>query len=535
MGGARAVAGMNPTADSRAAVASREPLSLLIAALGGQGGGVLTDWVVQAAHADGYKAQATSTPGVSQRTGATTYYVEIVTGTDAAARTAALALMPLPGRVDVVVCAELLEAARMLERGVVTPARTTVIASTHRVYTTREKMERDDGRFDAERIVAAVRSLARRAVLVDMEAVRARHGAAISAVLFGALAGSGALPLSRVACEDAIRAAGKGVAASIAAFGDAYARAESPDGVPSDGPGGSTAPPAADDVPLPMALARRVAALPPLVCEYARPGARRTLDYQNDRYAQRYLDRVERIVRAQAAAGRSPPPAEVAREAARYLALWMCYDDLIRVASRKARQSRLARIRREVAAQADDVVRIYDVFRPGVQEIAAILPRRIGAWLAQRERGDAPALSVGSGLRLQASSVAGALVLRFASALRPLRPHSLRFVQEQAAIDDWLGVLEGMLAADGRDSSAAGLEVARLPRLIKGYGDTQARGREEFNQLLDAGRDGNAAGFLRAQRARRDAVASDCGSWHGAAQARSPRAQPVLWAKRPPA
>ncbi|MDE2003505.1 MAG: hypothetical protein KGJ25_08250, partial [Betaproteobacteria bacterium] len=87
MDGARAAAGMNPASDSRATAGSREPLSLLIAALGGQGGGVLTDWVVQAARADGYTAQATSTPGVSQRTGATTYYVEIVTGTDAGART----------------------------------------------------------------------------------------------------------------------------------------------------------------------------------------------------------------------------------------------------------------------------------------------------------------------------------------------------------------------------------------------------------------------------------------------------------------
>ncbi|HEY3553913.1 MAG TPA: hypothetical protein VGL67_02290, partial [Casimicrobiaceae bacterium] len=50
---------------------------ILVAALGGQGGGVLTDWIVGAARAEGYVAQATSTPGVSQRTGATTYYVEI--------------------------------------------------------------------------------------------------------------------------------------------------------------------------------------------------------------------------------------------------------------------------------------------------------------------------------------------------------------------------------------------------------------------------------------------------------------------------
>ena len=56
---------------------SPRPLSILIAALGGQGGGVLTDWIVAAADHAGLPAQATSIPGVAQRTGATTYYVEV--------------------------------------------------------------------------------------------------------------------------------------------------------------------------------------------------------------------------------------------------------------------------------------------------------------------------------------------------------------------------------------------------------------------------------------------------------------------------
>ena len=53
------------------------PVTLLIAALGGEGGGVLTDWIVSAAEACGLPVQSTSIPGVAQRTGATTYYVEI--------------------------------------------------------------------------------------------------------------------------------------------------------------------------------------------------------------------------------------------------------------------------------------------------------------------------------------------------------------------------------------------------------------------------------------------------------------------------
>lgn len=50
--------------------------SVLIAALGGEGGGVLADWLVTCARNFGLSVQATSVPGVAQRTGATSYYVE---------------------------------------------------------------------------------------------------------------------------------------------------------------------------------------------------------------------------------------------------------------------------------------------------------------------------------------------------------------------------------------------------------------------------------------------------------------------------
>ena len=53
------------------------PIKLTIAALGGQGGGVLADWLIEIAEAEDYIAQSTSVPGVAQRTGATTYYIEV--------------------------------------------------------------------------------------------------------------------------------------------------------------------------------------------------------------------------------------------------------------------------------------------------------------------------------------------------------------------------------------------------------------------------------------------------------------------------
>ncbi|HVQ04998.1 MAG TPA: indolepyruvate oxidoreductase, partial [Burkholderiaceae bacterium] len=52
------------------------PITLLVCALGGEGGGVLAQWLVDVAIRAGHAAQSTSIPGVAQRTGATTYYLE---------------------------------------------------------------------------------------------------------------------------------------------------------------------------------------------------------------------------------------------------------------------------------------------------------------------------------------------------------------------------------------------------------------------------------------------------------------------------
>ena len=169
-------------------------LTVLIAALGGEGGGMKADWLMHAATASGYPAQATSIPGVAQRTGATTYYLEIYPVQRAALgeREPVMSLTPSPGNVDVRVASELLEAGRALQNGFVSPERTTLIASTHRIYATVEKMQMADGRFPEERVLDAARQCSTSAVLFDMRQLAQDSGTVINAVLFGAIAGCGA-------------------------------------------------------------------------------------------------------------------------------------------------------------------------------------------------------------------------------------------------------------------------------------------------------------------------------------------------------
>src|SRR3954447_5013818 len=200
------------------------PITILIAALGGEGGGVMADWLMEAATHSELPAQATSIPGVAQRTGATTYYLEIYPARRAelAGRQPVLSLTPSPGNVDIMVASELVEAGRAMTNGFVNPERTTLIASTHRIYATIEKMQMADGRYDPDKVIAAAGELAKRSVLFDMRNLAQESGTVINAVLFGAMAGSGVLPLSREACENSIRKGGRGAEASLRGFAAGY-------------------------------------------------------------------------------------------------------------------------------------------------------------------------------------------------------------------------------------------------------------------------------------------------------------------------
>jgi indolepyruvate ferredoxin oxidoreductase beta subunit len=428
-------------------------ITILVAALGGEGGGVMADWLMQAAAACGYPAQATSIPGVAQRTGATTYYLEIYPAKREllGGREPVMSLTPSPGNVDVMVASELLEAGRAMQSGYVSPERTTLIASTHRIYATVEKMQMADGRFAGERVLEAAQQLAKRSVLFDMRELAQHSGTVINAVLFGAMAGSGALPLPREACEAAIRRAGRGAEASLRGFSAGYEIAT-----------GQRAAPAAAARPL-----------PPATREILELGAARLRDYQGEAYARLYLERLATLGDAEA---------ELVGEAGRQLALWMSYEDIVRVADLKTRAARFARVRQEVGAKDHEPVVVVDYLKPGIEELASLLPpslgRRLLAW-AQR-RGKLDAYNVG--MHVKTSGVFGYLLVRALAWLKPWRPRSLRYAEEQALIERWLAAVRDAAPR----SSALALEIVACAGLLKGYGETHRRGRSNFLAILDA-------------------------------------------------
>jgi indolepyruvate ferredoxin oxidoreductase beta subunit len=434
-------------------VSADRSITVLIAALGGEGGGVMADWLIQAAKQCGYPAQATSIPGVAQRTGATTYYLEIFPERrdKLGGREPVMSLTPSPGNVDVMVASELLEAGRAMQNGFVSPERTVLIASTHRVYATSEKMQMADGRFPPQRVLDAASHLAKRAVLFDMRRVALESGTVINAVLFGALAGSGALPIPREACEAAIRRAGKGTEASLRGFAAGC-----------DIASGSRPAPALEQ-----------GRLPPETQQILDLGVARLKDYQGEAYADLFLQRVRSL---------GERDARLVGEVARQLALWMSYEDIIRVADLKTRPSRFQRVRREAGARDGEPVVVIDYLKPGIEEIASVLPASLGLRLLEwaRRRGKLDAYNVG--LHLKTSGVLGFLLVRTLAKLKPWRPKSLRYAEEQALIERWLGEVR---AAAARSTELA-FEIAACPTLLKGYGETHRRGLANFLAIFDA-------------------------------------------------
>jgi indolepyruvate ferredoxin oxidoreductase beta subunit len=500
-----------PRGDAPAAPAPRA-LTVAILAMGGEGGGVLADWVVDLGESNGFVAQATSVPGVAQRTGATIYYVELFpeAAVRAAGRDPVLALMPTPGEVDVVIASELMEAGRAIQRGLVTDDRTTLIASTNRVYSMTEKTAMADGRVDAEVLLAAGRDAARRFVAADFAKLAEDARSVISASLFGALAGTGALPFPRDAFETAIRRGGVGVEASLAAFaaGHDTARAAAADGVPLAAAAAPARAPTALGPRLSALDARIAAEFPADAHEVLRAGVLRLADWQDEAHAAAYLDRLRRLRGLDAAVTGEPAHALLA-ETARHLALWMSYEDTVRVADLKTRRSRFERVAREVRVGADQLLDIGEFLHPRVEEIADTLPAPLGRRLLASPRLRA---FVGrftrEGRVVKTSSVRGFLLMYAVASLRGLRPRSLRFGVEMARIDAWLARIESSAARD----PALALEVARCQKLVRGYGDTHARGWANFERLMQAiGR--LPAGLMTAAglRALREAALADEG------------------------
>ncbi|MEO8024791.1 indolepyruvate oxidoreductase subunit beta family protein [Polaromonas sp.] len=522
----------------------QKPITLLICALGGEGGGVLTEWLVDIALASGYAAQSTSIPGVAQRTGATTYYLEVfpVPLAELGGRRPVFSLNPVPGALDGVISSELLETARQVGNGMASPQRTLVITSTSRTLTTAERVVPGDGRTDPAPLLQAIGAQSRTTQVFDMGQMAKDCGTVVSAVMLGAIAGSGLLPFVRQAYEDAIRQGGKGADASLRGFDCAFAQVSAQQAQTALVSGLLSN----DERPTPAVRGLEVDLVkifPPAVHEMLALGHARMLEYQDRDYADLYVQRLQRVLRAEQLADPAAAQAyATTREMARWLALWMAFDDIVRVADLKSSASRWQRVHGEVKAGADDLLQVYDHFKPGAAEFAALLPASLAARVTRWDRkrvasGKAPwALP----LKVGTHSVFGMLSLRLLASLKWLRVRGSRYATEQTLITQWLdGVVRGT-----QTDWQLGHEIALCGRLIKGYGSTNERGKDNLMHVLEhlatgASFASNESRATAIAQAREAALADEAGKaldqtlvQHGA-PARPVKAQPIRWMQNP--
>jgi indolepyruvate ferredoxin oxidoreductase beta subunit len=476
---------------------SSRPITLLIAALGGEGGGVLTGWIVSAAEQAGFPVQSTSIPGVAQRTGATTYYIEIlpVKVAELNGRRPVLALTPGVGDIDIAVASELLEAGRTVANGFVTPGRTHVIASTSRFYAMDEKIAMGDGRFDQERLTKAIKDNARDNLLIDMEQLAKQSGSIISAVMLGTIAGSERLPLTAEQFESAIREDGKSVDSNLRGFraGFEAARAKAQLIKPPETKKSA----AVTHESLEQDVAHTIpASAQPIVIE----GVRRLVSYQSVAYAQLYLDRLLPIVEADETAG---VQGKLLKEVARHLAVRMSYEDVVRVAQAKISPARIERIARVELRATNEPYSVHDFLKPGIEELTQLLPSFLALPVLRYAERKGWLGRVYFGMEINSTSISGYLRFLFLAKLRGIRPYGHRYAQEQEQLEAWLG----LIIEAARRSPDLALEIAECARLIKGYGDTHARGLSNYRIIEVRLVRPALAGHIPPERAS-DAIAS---------------------------
>ena len=476
------------------------PISIAILAVGGQGGGVLTKWLVDIAEANGYIAQSTFVAGVAQRTGATVYCVEMFPRDRAKAIgcNPVFTPYPVPGDVDLVVVGEMAETGRAIQKGFVTPNITTLISSSHRIYTMYEKEALGDGIFDQAPVARIAEKAAKKFICFDMAAAADTTGSVISSVLLGAIAGTGALPFERDAYEAAIRSSGRAVEANLKGFGAGYDQAGRKSATADAEPEGAV--PAGKNG---EALKARVEAeLPAQVRNMALHGALRALDYQDAKYANSYLDRVKDISLIDI----ESHDYELAVEVARQLALQMCYEDTIRVADLKTRSDRFVKIREQVAAAPDQPVHVVEFFHPRLEEVCDTLPAPIGS-LVLRSSTLQKLMSpfFRKGRNIKTTSISGFVLLHFVAKFRRFRRGTYRFKRQQILIHDWLDRVINA-AVDDYDYALA---IAHCIEIVKGYGDTYQRGLTRYRAAIDAAAALSAANRAAAIRRLHNAALAD--------------------------
>lgn len=463
---------------------------VLIGTVGGQGGGVLSDWLVHGLLESGWGASSIGLLGLSQRAGTVTYYCEGAPGRDVP-RVASM--FGVPGEVDLVIGQELLELGRILAAGFAAP-HAVIVGNSARYLTTAEKMPAEGGVYDTSIIVNAARQLAPdRHYLFDAQRLVVEAGLpplSSNAILLGAAVASPVLNLPREGFHTAIERSQVSVKANIAAFNLGYERVR--DGsLPRTMVSGVKLPQEASET-----VRQRLSAIegrasqeayrelvdqcaaefPAEVMSVLAEALYRLIDFQDARYAEDYIGRLRSM------AARGPSAQKLLAAYARHLANWLSYEDVSRVAQLKTRRQRFAGIEQEYEVNGQRYV-VVDYLVPDTEQVLGALPAglaRLIENIGRRLFSNFDRLKFP--LRIKTSTVVGYWLMRLIAAQRRFRRGSLRHRQELALIERWeLAIIQHL---ERPEFASLVVDAARV---VKGYGRTRRDALEDLWLFLDQG------------------------------------------------
>jgi len=351
------------------------------------------------------------------------------------------------------------------------------------MYAVAEKEKPGDATADPAVVVDATGVAAKRTIAFDMEALANKNNSHISACLFGTLAASGALPFGRETFEAIIKTGGRGIEPSLDAFAAAYDQATQP-----VAPLPALTRPIKRFAPLPASAGRpdldkllaRIRKFPGPLHNILFAGIKHLTDFQDPAYAGEYLDRVAKIYELDRTHGGMAKAYALTAGAAKYVAVAMAYDDVIRVADLKIRSNRFERVKRENSVGEGQIVYTTEYMHPRLEEVAGTMPASLGRWFEAN-----PTLfgwAFRKGRRVRSGTIHWFLMLYALAAFKPIRRTTLRHKREMAHLERWLSVASARVA----ENYDLAVEIINARRLVKGYSDTHARGESKFDRVIGA-------------------------------------------------
>lgn len=460
---------------------------ILIPAVGGQGGGVLTEWLVQLFLTEGFEVQGVGLPGLSQRGGSTMYYLEAYPKAKSSSKPIIFSQYPLPGDIDIILAQEFLELGRVLELGYGSD-KTTIVSSTHRIYSTLEKMPISNGIYPDEKLHRLANSFSARFVGLDALALAKENEMdelAINAILLGALGASGSLPITEASFLKAISQVGVAVENNIKAFRIGW------ESIKSKKHNISLIKPDLDWEQIRREKLAKVGPskreglfsllltvqneYPERLREILTEALVRLADYQDVWYAEKYMDALKGVYQVDKNSGSSSFP--LTESFAKNLALWMSYEDGIRVAELKINPERFKRIRKDMQLHDDQVLHVIDYLNPDAEEIYGLLPNLLVSPIVKLADNRLFRMVLPDSKRItfaqapKTSSFFGSFRLWSVTKLKKLRPYSYRFKKEHAYIKKYVAHVEKYSKINYKLACV----VAKSGGMVKGYGRIRRR------------------------------------------------------------